>query len=127
MATKQKFICQNCHYVVKPSDNVEIRDLFSRVEVGDPMPYGECPKCGCLVYPEEPKKIVFVEVSGGVVQDITATFPDADVRLIDYDHLEGAITPAEKNIASIKSMKKTEKMLAQLRKEKRLHEVVNFC
>jgi len=28
----------------------EIRDIFARVDAGEPMPSGQCPECGCLTH-----------------------------------------------------------------------------
>ena len=44
--------CQNCGWHGTESDASEegISDIFERVSPGEPMPAGECPKCGSLVH-----------------------------------------------------------------------------
>lgn len=43
--------CQNCGKVSKAADLLDIEDLFQRIAVGEPVPSGECPKCGALCQP----------------------------------------------------------------------------
>lgn len=43
--------CQNCGREWDDDDLVEPRALNVRVEPGEPMPSGECPKCGALCQP----------------------------------------------------------------------------
>lgn len=45
--------CQNCEWVGPESACKEIQHLTQRVAVGEPMPVGECPKCGALCHPVE--------------------------------------------------------------------------
>jgi hypothetical protein len=40
--------CQNCDWKGDTADTVEIVCLHSRVAPGEPMPSGQCPKCGAL-------------------------------------------------------------------------------
>lgn len=43
--------CQNCDWRGPESDCKEIKHLNERVASGEPMPCGECPKCGALCQP----------------------------------------------------------------------------
>jgi hypothetical protein len=45
--------CQNCDWQGPDGELKPVRDLFERVDVGEPMPSGECPKCGALCQPVE--------------------------------------------------------------------------
>jgi hypothetical protein len=45
--------CQNCDWKGPDDELKPIRKLWERVEPGDPMPSGECPKCGALCQPVE--------------------------------------------------------------------------
>ena len=38
--------CQNCEWTGGENECDELRDVWSRVEPGDVMPAGGCPKCG---------------------------------------------------------------------------------
>lgn len=40
--------CQGCGWEGDTADSVEIADLHSRVAPGEPMPSGQCPRCGAL-------------------------------------------------------------------------------
>ena len=40
--------CANCDWTGKRADLHAIRDLGQRVSAGEPMPAGECPRCGSL-------------------------------------------------------------------------------
>lgn len=40
--------CQNCDWEGEEADCNPIKDLHQRVAAGEPMPAGECPKCGAL-------------------------------------------------------------------------------
>lgn len=42
--------CGNCNWTGPESDAGPIADLHERVEPGEIMPSGECPKCGALVH-----------------------------------------------------------------------------
>lgn len=44
--------CQNCDEVFEDDELGVIKDIFERVEAGEPMPSGECPECGCLCHYE---------------------------------------------------------------------------
>ena len=39
-------VCQNCEWAGGENECDEMRDVWSRVEPGDVMPAGDCPKCG---------------------------------------------------------------------------------
>src|SRR3954468_5859162 len=43
--------CQNCDWRGPDEDLREIKDLHQRVDPGERMPSGECPKCGALCQP----------------------------------------------------------------------------
>ena len=45
--------CANCNKRFTDSQLKEVRDFWSRVEPGDTMPHGECPKCGCLCFADK--------------------------------------------------------------------------
>jgi hypothetical protein len=47
--------CDNCGWVGPDNEMNEIQDLAQRVDPGGVVPSGECPKCGCLCYPQEIK------------------------------------------------------------------------
>jgi len=63
--------CDNCDKLFDESELEvsfpDIPDLLERIEPGEPVPYGECIECGCLVHKAEPipGKRVFVSVVGG--------------------------------------------------------------
>ncbi len=40
--------CQNCEWTGPANKTEAVSDLSQRVEVGEPMPTGECPECGAL-------------------------------------------------------------------------------
>lgn len=43
--------CQNCVWTGSQVDCKPIENLTQRVAVGEPMPAGQCPKCGALCHP----------------------------------------------------------------------------
>ncbi len=47
------YTCQNRPFTTRDHDQLApIRDIYQRVEPGEPMPAGECPECGALVHVE---------------------------------------------------------------------------
>jgi hypothetical protein len=49
--------CWNCTWTGPLSAaDVEIKDYWSRVDVGGEVPAGECPRCGSLAYLDTPSK-----------------------------------------------------------------------
>lgn len=49
-AFERKFRCQNCTARFASEDDLgEIKNIESRVSLEEPVPAGECPKCGALV------------------------------------------------------------------------------
>jgi hypothetical protein len=48
-------ICQNCSHVCEllslEHQYPNIPHLYERVDIGEPTPAGECPKCGALMHP----------------------------------------------------------------------------
>ena len=52
MKTETIHMCDNCVSAWKEKDLKEIKDYYQRVELGGPIPSGECPKCGALCYPQ---------------------------------------------------------------------------
>jgi hypothetical protein len=45
---KDRHRCQNCGAIHKTNKLNEVKHLTERVAPGEPMPSGECPKCGAL-------------------------------------------------------------------------------
>jgi hypothetical protein len=45
--------CQDCNWRGPDTELREIKDLYQRVEPGEPMPSGACPECGALCQPTE--------------------------------------------------------------------------
>jgi hypothetical protein len=54
LETKNKSRCQNCRRIWNPDELKHIKDIFERVDPGEPMPSGECPDCGALCEPLKP-------------------------------------------------------------------------
>jgi len=48
--------CQNCNWMGERKDCDPIDDILERVAPGEPMPAGQCPKCGALCHWEEVDK-----------------------------------------------------------------------
>lgn len=46
--------CGNCDWKGPDTDTEEIRDFWSRVEVGGEIPVGDCPECEAFVYLDRP-------------------------------------------------------------------------
>jgi len=44
--------CQDCGWKGNDADCNAVEDIFERVDPGEPMPSGQCPKCGALCQPE---------------------------------------------------------------------------
>lgn len=42
--------CQNCDWWGESDEQDDIKDLHERVSDGEPMPAGQCPKCGALTH-----------------------------------------------------------------------------
>lgn len=59
--------CQNCEWEGDEADTNPVEDIFERVSPGEPMPSGECPKCGALCQPCEP-----VEIPAADADDVDA-------------------------------------------------------
>jgi hypothetical protein len=53
MGDTDRSYCQNCDWEGPDEELKPVKDLFQRVDPGEPMPSGECPKCGCLCQPQE--------------------------------------------------------------------------
>ncbi len=49
--------CGNCGKAWTEDDLSEISDFWGRVSPGERMPSGECPDCGCLCHPSDPKDL----------------------------------------------------------------------
>lgn len=45
--------CQDCNWRGPDTELREIKDLYQRVDPGEPMPSGECPECGALCQPTD--------------------------------------------------------------------------
>lgn len=47
----QLYACGNCAFeTLDPDVLVPAKHLYQRVSPGEPLPAGECPRCGCLVH-----------------------------------------------------------------------------
>jgi|SRR6185295_8749517 len=94
--------CPNCGKVSSELELAEIKDIFLRVDPGEPMPAGECPECGALchiqstarqlvagkpLHPMLPLVRVIVEVQGGCAE-VTTCPPGVEVEIIDHDNEE---------------------------------------
>jgi hypothetical protein len=58
------FECQNCGAVWPEHELLEVKDVLERVAPGEPMPAGECPKCGAVCHPhvlDQDAAVKFVE------------------------------------------------------------------
>lgn len=49
--------CQDCGEYCDQYDAKEIQHIHDRVAPGEPMPWGECPKCGALLHPQKPHSL----------------------------------------------------------------------
>jgi len=88
------FKCDNCGKRYVRADQLrhvfpDIPDLLQRLDPGGTVPAGECPACGALVYAEEEPIRLLVLLDGGLVQDVLADKPGAEVAVLDQD-TEGA-------------------------------------
>lgn len=52
--------CQDCGEYCDQYDAKEIQHIHDRVAPGEPMPWGECPKCGALLQPQKPHSLFTV-------------------------------------------------------------------
>ena len=95
-ATDGRHECDNCG-LVWPADKLkDIVDIEQRVDVGGPLPSGQCPVCDALCYPIDPKAPrVVVYVSGGNVQCARANVEGIAVEVFDVDNLEETKTGDE--------------------------------
>lgn len=48
--------CADCEWEGRESQTAPIKDIFQRVEPGEPMPAGECPDCGALAILSDRKR-----------------------------------------------------------------------
>lgn len=88
LAFSGKHQCKFCGKVWIAAKLKDIRYLDERVEPGEPMPSGECPRCGDLCHPvESSRPAIFVAVKGGVVQGAKANI-GIDFNVFDQDDLE---------------------------------------
>ena len=53
----EEVACGNCDYVGKTDNHnqTEISSFHERVDAGEIVPYGECPKCGALLHAKRPE------------------------------------------------------------------------
>lgn len=53
----EEVACGNCDYVGKADNHnqTEISSFHERVDAGEIVPYGECPKCGALLHAKRPE------------------------------------------------------------------------
>ena len=65
--------CENCSLRFNSLDDIirvwDMNDFFERVNPGETMPYGECPKCGAVVH----------------------AIPEGECNRIDFDQLIAAL------------------------------------
>jgi len=72
--------CDNCDWIGSLSELLPIKDIFERVEPGEPMPNGECPECGALVFSDElDEKLFRTQKLDDSVRDFVAWY---------YEHVE---------------------------------------
>jgi len=91
-ATEGKHECQNCGENMEAALLNDICDIAQRVAVGEPVPSGECPYCGALCHPVQPKRknslpSILIAVNGGTVQGVRSTIP-VHVKVWDGDDKE---------------------------------------
>jgi len=56
LSGEEKCSCGNCNWADHPIDDAEpINHPEQRLTPGDPIPVGQCPSCGALVYIVEKK------------------------------------------------------------------------
>lgn len=79
--------CDNCGWTGRMSQVEEMRDFWSRIDVGGVMPAGECPECGAFAYVMQPPPRVVVLMRGGCVESIAAERPCL-VTVYDWDDAE---------------------------------------
>ncbi len=88
--TKAKCGNGECDWTGDINDVTDIRDFWDRVQPGEEMPAGECPKCGWLAYvvksTEELPRVIVI-VSGGLVTSIRSDAP-LNVDVADFDNIE---------------------------------------
>ena len=65
----KKVKCPNCDWTGTDDDIdlCDVPDLIERIEPGEEVPAGECPKCGSLAHLDR-VRAVYVYVAGGAVQ-----------------------------------------------------------
>lgn len=75
--------CQNCDWA-GPDEDLgrqleDVPDLLSRVSPGEPMPTGECPRCGALCQPIEEDEYKFTIT----IQVTASSFEQAAEHALD--------------------------------------------
>lgn len=87
------YTCQNCDF--KTDDEFalvpieEMDELTQRISPGEPVPAGECPKCGAVCHEEKPTPKLVITVSGGNIQGMCANVPlGIDIVVIDFDNMK---------------------------------------
>jgi len=64
-------LCDDCAYICEAAELTvsfpDIPNLLERVSPGEPVPYGECPKCGALMHAPTPVKgkRAFIDLGNG--------------------------------------------------------------
>ena len=86
--------CDNCGQRYEREEQLQvvwpdIPGLTERLDVGGPVPAGECPECGALVYLETKPIRLLVLLDGGLVRDVLADKQGVEVAVLDQD-LDGA-------------------------------------
>jgi hypothetical protein len=86
--------CDNCGRRYPATNKLkhvfpDIPDLLQRLDVGGPVPAGECTRCGALVYRKPDPIRLLVVIDGGLVQQVLADKPGVEAAVLDQD-IEGA-------------------------------------
>lgn len=85
--------CQNCDAIRDASELAPYRDFWSRTEIGQEIPAGDCPDCGAFAYiirESKPEPLIIIRTQGGLVQDVFSTDKTlaAKVEILDCDDCE---------------------------------------
>ena len=86
--------CDNCGRRYSATNKLkhvfpDIPDLLQRLDVGGPVPCGECIRRSALVYKKPDPIRLLVVLDGGLVQDVLADRPGVQAAVLDQD-IEGA-------------------------------------
>ena len=87
--------CQNCEWTGGENECDEMRDVWSRVEPGDVMPAGDCPKCGAAAMLKVETAVAPAPETHG-----KALYP-LKVSDMDFDFMIGKLNSALNDMRSI--------------------------